>query len=461
MLIKMKRAGFIPILVVLVGFMAFEGQAQRLTLEDAVGRALEVSEELRISQEEVRKCELQASEAGSRRLPRLDFSGQYIFTSEVMSLDQPPTTVNLGTTSLTIPGSEISFGDEHTVDFKLQVTQPLFTGFGLKKTHQAKRREVLAKQSEYDRTRWEIRWQAEEVYRRAQKAAETVKIARLQVGTLERHLADAQRRVEQGVAPLEVTARAKYALSRARLQLQEAENADQLAQFALRELLDLPEEGEHIELDSLRATFLVVEVPEALEYARRHRVEFKTYHLQRDVLSELVGVRQASYYPSLFAFGALNYGRPGVDRLANDWMFYQTAGLSLNWTLWDWKGRHNRIQEVKAARRQIDESLKALESRVRLEVQAAQRALQDAAERVDIAIENVQLSRDIQRWVEARYRQGTATEKEYLDALDDYHGSEIQSIVAYADYWLALLELKRASGGGLINLKRPSPIQYE
>lgn len=444
----MKRKNFVPALILLPVLLVSSSAAQRLTLADAIQRALAVSEELRISQEDVRKFELKAEEANAQRLPKLDFIGQYLFTSEVMTLDQPPTTIDLGTTSVTLPGKKTPFGDEHTVDFKLQVTQPLFTGFGLQKARSAARGDIVVKQAESKRIQWEIRCLAETTYLSAQKASEVVKIVRLQVDVLKRHLDDARRRVEEGVAPAEVAARADLALQQALLQLQEAQHRDQLSQVALRELLDLPDNGVALELDLLpeNPEFEPAN-PQAVDYALRHRSEIEALQLQQDVLGELIGTQQAAYYPALYAFGTVNYGRPGIDRLANEWMFYQTAGLSLNWTLWDWNLRSGRTQQTKVAWRQMDEWLKALESRIRQEIRSAELSLVDAQQRYNVALEGVKLSEAIRTWVNERYSQGVATEAEYLDAEDDYSRSEIQKILALADYFQARVQLKRALGG--------------
>lgn len=420
--------------------------AAKLTLEEALSMALEASEELHIKQEEVRIAEFQAAEAGSRRWPQLDFSSQYVFTSEVMKFVQPSATLavpQIG--SVTIPGKETAFGDEHTVDFKLQATQPLFTGLRLKKAHRAAAYQVRQKQAEVERLRREVGCQTEELYVTVQKLSALKEVTELRVQTLQRHLQDAGRRVDEGVAPQEVKTRAEFALSQAELRRQEARHALQMAEISLREFLNLPDDGQPLQLDSLSLTPFDADVW-SVDFALANRSEFEALNAQEDAVEQQAGIEKAAYYPTLMAFGAVDYGRPGVDRLANEWMFYEMAGLSLNWTLWDWKGRQSRVEQVRAVHRQLQESRIALQSRVRLEVKSARLIVENTQKKLEVADQGLRLSRDVLRWVEARYSQGTATETEYLDAQSDYSASQMEHVVSLGDYRLALVALKRAAG---------------
>ncbi len=422
---------------------------QRLTLVEAIQRALEVSDVTRISQEDLNVAQWQASESADRRLPQLDLAGQYLYTSDVMSIVQAPMTVALPAPlpQVSIPGKNTPFGDHHMVDFKLQVTQPLFTGFRLNKTFRAAQYHTQIKQAELERVRWQVRCQAEEQYLQVQKAAALLESAHLRVERLQRHLADAQRRVTAGVAPEEVAVRAEYGLSQAQYRLQEITHNYRWATLSLKELLKLPQE-ETLSLDSLNYTQILVPATRAAE-AFRHRAEFAALEAQLSSARERIGMEKASYYPTLAAFGSVNYGRPGIDKIANEWMLYEMAGLSLNWTLWDWAIRKRKVEEVRAAQRQLELARSALESRVRLEVLGAQLGWENSEQRLTVAREGLQLAEQISKWVETRYQQGAATEIEYQDAQDDLASSQIETIVAAADYHLATVALIRALGAEL------------
>jgi outer membrane protein TolC len=424
---------------------------QRLTLDEAVRLARENSEELQIAREELLRSELKAQESSGQRLPTLDFSGQYVFTSEVMKMVQPATTVDLGVTSFTIPGQEISFGDEHTSEFKLQVTQPIFTGFALHKAHKAYQWEVKARQSALRQVEWEVSCNAEELYVKAQKASALVDAAGKHVEILGRHLEEALEKVAAGVAPEELSARADLALQQAQLQLQSVERCRKIAFLALAEFISWEGNYRELAIDALpEEEPEIIAVLDLVEKAFTHREEVEQLRHQKEVLRELIGVSQSDYYPSLVAFGALNYGRPGADRFANEWMFYQTAGVSLNWTLWDWKKRGSRVQQVMVSGRQLDESQSLLASRIHLEVETAVQALSEAVERYELAVKSFGLSEKILDWTKNRYQKGLATETEYLDAVDDLVNSEIQRTVAVAEYFLSLIQLKRTCGTDIL-----------
>ncbi len=442
----MKYRVRIPFPLILWMLATPMGYAQTLSLQEAVDLALANSEELRIARAEVEKAEFEAKRANARRFPRLDFIGQYLYTSEVMKMVQPPQTVDLGIYSFTVPGLEIAFGDEHTAEFKLQVTQPLFAGFGLKKSVCAARRMVEVERIRMGRVEWDLRCRVEEAYIRCQKTAAAVEAARIQVTVLKRHLDSIERRLKEGLVSDEAFSRAEYALHQSELTLQEAEHQDQLAWVALRELIGLPPDTPKPQLKELEERSLEL-LPEDTESdALTHRWEIRELQVQLEVLGEQEAVQKASYYPSLTALGSFNYGRPGVDRLANEWMHYGTAGVSLNWTLWDWGGRRVQVERFRAAARQIEESLAAFESRIRQEIARAKLDLEDARTRMDLAGKSEALAEKVLGWVQERYQEGVASEEEYLDALDECTRSELQRIMALADYRLALVGLKRAYG---------------
>ncbi len=441
----MRKRSLAVLVLVVTGLWAPPGQAFRLTLEQAISQALELSEELRLGQIETHLADLAVQEAAGRRLPQLEFTSQYLFTSEVMSLDQAPVSLNLGTTSVVIPGKQMSFGDNYTLDFKLQVTQPLFTGFRLRHAQRAARHAVEQKQAEVARLHLQMKYQAEQTYINAQKSAAMRSVMQLRIDILQRHLEDVRRRWRQGVVPAEMVARAEFGMVQARLKQQEAENAYRLAEAALRELLNLPQEGEELELDSLELSPAEMAAQDE-EYAFAHRPEFQVLAAQQAAVSERIGLESAAYYPALAAFGAVDYGRPGIDKLANEWMLYETAGVSLNWTLWDWKIRRSKVEQAAAAERQIEESRSVLRSRVRLERRSAQLALENARRRLEVARQGSELSQEVLQWVHTKYAQGTATEKEYQEAQDDLTASQTEYLVALADCRLAQAALNYALG---------------
>jgi outer membrane protein TolC len=430
----------IPLLIVSIG------EAQRLTLEQAITRALEASDVLHSSREDVKVAELQARQASAQRLPQLDFSGSYVYTSRVMSIHNSPIVIPLEMgQSLTLPGQDIQFGDHHNADFKVQVTQPLFMGFKLQRAYRAANQVVEVRRAERELTALNVRIQTEQNYINLQRTGAILEMSRLQVQTLERHLEDARARVRAGVALAEFASRAEYALSQAQLALQQAEQNHRLAQLNLIEQLKLPPDAA-LELDSLE--FMPGDTAgRDLEFAEAHRAEFRSLEAQAGASDERIGVQKGSFYPTLSAFGAVDYGRPGVDVIKNDWMLYERAGASLSWTLWDWGIRKNKVQEIQAARRQLDDARSQLESQVRLQIASAKLALSTAQQRIKVTEQGRKLAQDILDWVQNRYLQGVATETEYQDAQSDNLASRINAIVALADYRLARVALIAALGG--------------
>jgi outer membrane protein TolC len=135
-----------------------------------------------------------------------------------------------------------------------------------------------------------------------------------------------------------------------------------------------------------------------------------------------------------------------VDPITNEWMDYGSAQLRLRWTLWDhglgrlrrseaaWERRALEQRLAEAERRQVARLAAVLELR-----RSEELALDQAARRVQVEERRLEL-------VESRWREGMATEREWLDAADDARQARLEEILGAARLRLAENQLRLAKG---------------
>jgi outer membrane protein TolC len=150
--------------------------------------------------------------------------------------------------------------------------------------------------------------------------------------------------------------------------------------------------------------------------------------------------------PSITASAHMNYGRPGVDPVENEWMSWASARVSLAWTLFDRGSRSAAVTAARAGARAVDAARADAHRRFQGAFEAARARLEFARRRADKAAERVAAQRQRLDLVSGRHDQGMATETELLDAHDDLANAEAAEVAARAAVRLAESELLYAAG---------------
>ena len=130
--------------------------------------------------------------------------------------------------------------------------------------------------------------------------------------------------------------------------------------------------------------------------------------------------RAAGCWPRVGADLRAHYGRPGVDAMANDWMGYATAGVSLDWPLWDAGARSSARRPGRSARAAGSRPARATSARSSPRPHAGARmASTRPARRSSRPPSASTCTAHLLAMVEGPLRAAGATESEYLDAQDD------------------------------------------
>lgn len=382
-----------------------------------------------------------AAETSAQRRPSLGLGGTYRYTSQTMESE-----LSLGPG---LPAKTLTFGDGHAADLKLGLALPLYTGGELGRTFDAATAGAKAAGWRSAAATLDLDLKVRRAFFAALGRQARCDAAGLAEARLGRHLEQIEGAIAAGTAAEEARLRAVARLWQAQERRIQAEAARDSAGIVLGVLLGHPATVV-LPAGDLQAPLIRTEDPAPGEpdglQGLEGRPEVQAIEQERARQDFLADAARGRLRPRLVGDVALHYGRPGVDQLANDWMGYATAGLSLEWSLWDGGGRSQRVAQARARARQAESRLQDAAESIHSAHAVAVRDL-DAARRETASVEErAVITRRLLEFVKMRYEQADATQSEYLDAEDDLAAVEFELALARTRLRLCEAVLLRTLG---------------
>ena len=126
--------------------------------------------------------------------------------------------------------------------------------------------------------------------------------------------------------------------------------------------------------------------------------------------------------------------------------------LSANWNLWDRYQVYANIAQARAAARGAEFSRRQAELDASREVQQLVNAIDESQERLGVARENVERSREDLRLAQEKFRVGAGTILDTITAESDLTLTRASEVQAMGDYLIARANLSRATGRDFTDL---------
>lgn len=421
-------------------------QAQ-MTISECVKTALTNNPGLKVAESETKIVTEDVHQAWSSFLPSLDFSGLYRRQSVVPEL-------NLSSIKIPIGGQEISpfqngafqLGMLDNYDFKLTLSQPIFTGFRLSNRWKATKAMVSSKTEELMKNRSDLVYKVETAYANVLKAQQFLQIAQSAKGQVGAHLKDVDNFVNQGMAKKDERLKVQVKLSEAELTVIQAENAIKMAKVALENLLGqkLPAEATLSPMEALE--FVAPEVSSSIQKAYAERAELRSINYAKEAGQSFIKIARGDMFPSLAAFGTLGYGKPGLDFIKKEWMDYWLVGLGAEWNLWSWGKTKSQVQQAKLKVDAITETERQVRDAIELDVTQACLLIEETSKRLQLTTVMEDQAAESFRVTENSYQQGLATHTDFFDAQSELTRAQLQKTQAEIDAALAKANWRRAVG---------------
>ncbi|MCU0643673.1 MAG: TolC family protein [bacterium] len=408
-------------ILVLTFFWIQPAQAQ-MGLSECVKIALANNPGLKISETEASMTLEDARQAKSALLPSLDFSGNYRRQSTTPELTIPSIELPIGGAPISLfPGGGMTLGTLDNYDFKLTISQPIFTGFRLSNWVKAANALATSRSLELEKNRIELIFKVETAYGNVLKSQKFLQIASSAREQVASHLQDVENYVAQGMAKKDELLKVQVKLSEAELVVIQAENAIKMAMVALENLI-----GQKLPSDVTLASMQVQEFVEAGQAS--------------------IKIAKGGMFPSLAAFGTLGYGKPGLDFIKQEWMDYWLVGAGVEWNLWSWGKIRSQIQQAQLKIDAINQTARKVQDAITLDVTQSCLLLDEASKRLQLTSTMETQAQESFRVAETSYQQGQATHTEYFDAQSELTRAKLQKAQAEIDAALAQANWRRAVG---------------
>ena len=184
----------------------------------------------------------------------------------------------------------------------------------------------------------------------------------------------------------------------------------------------------------------------ALSY--NDRIEYSLLKDQKNLAEMDVTNVRRQYLPTVAAFATYGYNI-GLDQFkffTNPWFNNATIGLTVQVPIFDGFQKKYKLQQNQLTVKKIDQSMGLLEQSIDLQVKSAKVAIVNGLETLKTQKRNLDLSQEIVRVTKVKYKSGTGSNIEVLNAESSLKESQTNYFAALYDLLLAKVDLDKARG---------------
>jgi outer membrane protein len=401
-----------------------------VSLEEAVAVALDAQPQIQARLYDYAAARFRVDQAFAPLLPQLSatLSGQHSSSTVLVT--------SSGGTTLAVPSSRTL---EDTFLGQMSLSQLLFD-FG-KTVASVDAARKLAEVSRYDieLQRQLVTLAVKEAYTNTLFAQRLIKVQRQALERADLNLRSVRGFFDVGTRPKSDVVRAEVDVANARVDNIRADNAERVARVALNTSMGVPANTRFELVDNL--VYLKVTDPDRdlVAEALNQRPEYTQAKLRIEGAESILKRTFRDFFPDVVGTGSVGGVRSSLD---TSW----SAGIALNWSLFDGGNRLSRFREAKAALEASQSRLKATELDIAREVEQARSTVLETDERILAAQAAVASAQENFRLVQGRFDAGVGTILDLTDAqlaLTQAQNAEAQAL---ADFRIALARLERALG---------------
>lgn len=390
------------------GAAAANRQTVRLSLAEAVGRAVDLNEDVLIARAEQARTAGLAREVRSASLPELraDVNYNRNIQNAVLFLETADGDVQ-----------QIRLGQDNSYSFAISLEQPLLD-LALGPARTAAKLTDQATEVQVETARVSVALSARLAYFTALLDKELVLVQ-------EKALEQAQARLREVEAFYRVGTASDFDLLTAQVEVEnirplliEARNQLELNSNRLKRTIGMSL-SQPIQLtDRLSRPTDILPLEEAINVALRNRPDIEAQSLVVGLQTQNLRVEKASAYPTLDLVA--NLTRQGASSTlfpgGQDFAQSASAGLQFSFPIFDGRARSGRVQQARASVDREKYRLEQLTENARLDVQQSHQALVAAQEQIEASESNIQRAERALEIAQTRFRNGLSTQVELNDA---------------------------------------------
>ena len=431
---------FVAVVAAPVNAQEAPGPVVRLTLDEALARALETSHRLAEARarETVAQAVIAARQAAER--PSISAAAGYTRTNHVLEFTVPSPT---GVPRVLYPDVPDNYRT------RLDLQWPIYAGGRTDALEQAARAEAGAVAADVATARADLRLEVARSFWAVVTARATVAVVEEALERAGVNVGDARQRLNAGLVPPNEIASAEAQQARQRMLLVEARNQRDVATADLARLVGLDPSQTVEPAADLQQTAGASQTFEALaREGLARRPERKALELRITAADLQKAAAAAGRKPVIAAGGGVDYARPNTrifpraDRWDDSW----DASVNVTWSLWDGGRVAADVAQAAGAAVAVRERLREFDSVLAVEVRQRSLDISSGTAAVAAADEAVRAAAEARRVVGERYRAGVIAQGDVLDAELALLQSQLDRTRALASVRLAEARLDRVLG---------------
>lgn len=423
-------------------------QVKTLSLDSAIGYALQHNENLKMAEINIADAEAQVGQTRADGLPQINASFGYTNNVEI-----PVNIVPANVFDPTAPADQtvpIRFGVQHQGSFGVTATQMIWDGsffIGLKAAKTLREKVVVDKQ----KTR-------QDVIEQVQKAYYLVLVNQVRTDLIEANRTTLQNTLEETEALYLNGFAEKIDVSRLRVQLNnlvaekaEVESAIETSKNLLKVAIGMPVNEEVLLSDRLDDFDFSYRLEDIQGYSVGERVELQQLnYLQQLAELDVKNVR-SGYVPKvqLNAGWGRNTGNDVFGNLWNSnrqWFTNTSIGVSVNIPVFDGLRKRYTIQRSKYQLETLNQQYQLTKNNLENELGNAQRNLDVNLEKLEVQEANLALAQEVIDATTAKFSEGIGSNLELVDAEQSYKVAEVNYLTALYNAIVAKIDLDKATG---------------
>lgn len=458
---RLERWGRVAVLV--LSLLGTGVQAQTvLTLDSCRAMAMRSNKQLAVSKAGQEKAYWEHKAAVTNFLPKIDFSGGYLFTSKEVSLlsnDQKNAFNNLGTNMLqqgiqgilerhpdlaplieqmpadvkgllngaaeSINGVGRSVTDAFRTDTRnafagaVLLTQPLYMGGKIRAYYKITGYQEQLEAAKQQGVASELILEVDKAYWQIVSLSGKYKLAKQYRDMLRKLDEDVQKMVAEGVATKANELTVSVKLNEAEMTLAKVEDGLSLSRMLLCQLCGLPL-GTAPALDAELADDIPVDQTDVTvmpEKAMANRAEIKQLQLAADIYSQKVKIERSAFLPSLALIGGYGFSNPSlVNGFEKRFRGMWSVGLLLKIPVFHWGEGMFKVNAAKAEAMEYRYKLEEAKEKIELQVNQQTNCVNDAVRKYRLSLRNLEKAEENLRTAQIGYKEGIITTSDLLAA---------------------------------------------
>jgi len=426
---RILAAGILPVLMTAGIFPALAQAPKKVTLSEAIDLALNNNTAYKLAESDLEKADYQISEAYGLAMPTITGSIQY-----TRNLKKPVFYLPDFSNPSSGKTNPIEIGSDNTFVGSVSLNQPLFsktvgTALEVAEVYQNYSQEGV--QSSKLKTILDVK----KAYYSVLLAKKYAEVADKMLALTEANYKNVQAMYKEGVASEFDELRMSVQLSNIRPQVVQAQNGLKLALLNLKNITGSNQDlfpTDEFRLEIIPESDLL----KGAELVGTNNPALRQLEIQKNLLELNIQIKEANFWPSLYAFGSLSRQTQANDFKFNsyNWVNSAAVGLTLSVPIFSGFQTFYQVQQAELDVRKIELQRNDIQKTLVLASEQAALKLKESKERYEAQTKAVTQAEKALSIAEIRFKNGVGLQLEILDAqlaLNQTLNNQAQAIYEY------------------------------